>query len=230
MPVSIIYIDGIEIKLSRKRMKTLRLSVCSTLGEVRLSVPYWFPRSEINQFLDSRRDWIKKNHLKALNQPKAKRLTIKTGELHWFQGKTYPLIVSEGATVNLITLKEGAIQLDFKSNLTLEDKTKLLNDWYRSQFKRLLPELLSKWQPIVKQTANEYRIKKMKTLWGSCNINDKRIWLNLELIKKPLSCIEYVLVHELVHLYEKHHNARFKAYMSEFMPDWQLHQKRLESQ
>ena len=99
----------------------------------------------------------------------------------------------------------------------------LLNDWYRRRLKELVPDLIAKWQPVVGVQVADWGIKKMKTRWGSCNTRDHRVWLNLELAKKPPRCLEYVLVHELVHLLESHHNDRFKALMDQFMPQWQLH-------
>ena len=91
---------------------------------------------------------------------------------------------------------------------------------YRDEIKKVVPELLEKWQPIVGKKASDWGIKKMKTKWGSCNIEQHRIWLNLELVKKPLACIEYILVHELVHLHDRNHNEHFKCLMDKFMPDW----------
>lgn len=99
----------------------------------------------------------------------------------------------------------------------------MLNQWYRQQIKQLIPDLLTKWEPVVGVQAAEWGIKKMKTRWGTCNIGAKRIWLNLELAKKPIQCLEYILVHELVHLLERRHNDRFRDLMDKFMPQWRLH-------
>ena len=97
----------------------------------------------------------------------------------------------------------------------------MLNEWYRSQLKARIPDLLDHWQSATNKQVADWGIKKMKTKWGSCSISQRRIWLNLELAKKPIECLEYVLVHELVHLLERHHNDRFKAHMDKYLPQWQ---------
>lgn len=110
-----------------------------------------------------------------------------------------------------------------------ESKEKLLTEWYREQLKRIIPELLEKWQPVIGQNANDWGVKKMKTKWGSCNIEQRRVWLNLELAKKPIECLEYILVHELVHFYERNHNQRFKDILEKAMPNWQARRRLLNS-
>ncbi len=104
-----------------------------------------------------------------------------------------------------------------KSNMAL-----IVTSWYRNQLKNKIPILLEKWQPIVGVQVNDWRVKKMKTKWGSCNISAKRIWINLELAKKSPECLEYILVHELVHLHERHHNENFMKLMDQFLPNWRV--------
>ena len=95
-----------------------------------------------------------------------------------------------------------------------------MTEWYRKELRELIPPLIAKWEPILGVRVNEFGIKKMKTRWGSCNPEVKRIWLNLELAKKSPTCIEYVLVHEMAHLLERSHNETFVAYMDKFLPNW----------
>ncbi|MCB1767209.1 MAG: M48 family metallopeptidase [Candidatus Competibacteraceae bacterium] len=103
-----------------------------------------------------------------------------------------------------------------------EARAAILQDWYRQTLQAQLPALLAEWEPRVGVTVAEARIRRMKTRWGSCNIPARRIWLNLELAKKPPAGLEYVLVHELVHLHERTHNARFQAFMDALLPNWRL--------
>jgi predicted metal-dependent hydrolase len=103
----------------------------------------------------------------------------------------------------------------------------IMNEWYRQQLKKQVPDLIEKYEKLMDVKVNEFGIKKMKTKWGTCNINAQRIWLNLELIKKPEHCLEYIVVHEMVHLLERHHNARFIAYMDKFLPQWRSHKQEL---
>jgi predicted metal-dependent hydrolase len=114
-----------------------------------------------------------------------------------------------------------------KSTTSHEKRLELIQQWYRAQLKAIIPTLIDKWSAIVGVEIYEWGVKQMKTKWGSCNIEDHRIWLNLELIKKPLHCIEYIIVHELVHLIERHHSDRFKAVMDKVMPHWRIYRDEL---
>ncbi|WP_205747628.1 SprT family zinc-dependent metalloprotease [Desulforhopalus sp. IMCC35007] len=112
--------------------------------------------------------------------------------------------------------------LHVRPETTTANRLVVLNDWYRVQLKKRIPSLLDKWQSKIGVEASSWGVKRMKTRWGSCNIGSKRIWLNLELAKKPPECLEYVLVHELVHLLERHHNDRFRGFRDRFMPTWRV--------
>jgi predicted metal-dependent hydrolase len=103
---------------------------------------------------------------------------------------------------------------------TIEKRERIVSQWYREELKRLIPEYIEKWEDTIGVTVNEWGVKLMKTKWGTCNEQDKRIWINLELAKKNPKCLEYIIVHEMVHLLERNHNDRFKAYMDEFLPNW----------
>ncbi len=103
----------------------------------------------------------------------------------------------------------------------------MLHRWYRQRLREQIPELIAKWEPVICVNVSDWGIKKMKTRWGTCTIAARRIWLNLELAKKPLSCLEFILVHEMVHFLERHHNDRFREYMDRFMPQWRLHRDEL---
>jgi len=111
----------------------------------------------------------------------------------------------------------------------LHHSDRVLQGWYRRQLKELIPPLLEKWQPILKVQVADWGIKKMKTKWGACNIDVRRIWLNPELAKKPVQCLEYLVVHELVHLLERHHNDRFMAIMDKCLPQWRLYRQELNA-
>jgi len=119
------------------------------------------------------------------------------------------------------------MMLRVHSESTRADREAVLLHWYRTQLRKQVPSLKAKWEPVVGVSVAEVRIKKMKTLWGSCNAEAGRIWLNLELAKKPVSCLEYILVHEMVHLLERRHNNQFRNYMDSLMPTWRLHREEL---
>lgn len=124
-------------------------------------------------------------------------------------------------------LKHKTIELYVRPNTTTKKRKSILDEWYRAEMKKVIPPLLEKWENKIGVKANNFGVKLMRTKWGTCNIEAKRIWLNLELAKKPLICLEYILVHELVHLLERNHNDRFIKYMNEFMPKWRFHRDEL---
>ena len=103
-----------------------------------------------------------------------------------------------------------------------EQREKVLNEWYRRELKARIPPLIEKWEEIIGVQIAEWGVKRMKTKWGSCNIEARRIWFNLELAKKPLPCLEYIVVHEMVHILERHHNERFTSLMDAFLPSWRI--------
>lgn len=152
------------------------------------------------------------------------------GESHYFFGRRYRLkVIEKSANSNLTIKGSNTLLLTTTKNSTKEQRLKLLDDWYRAQLKAKFPELVSKWQSIINVEASYFGIRKMKTKWGSCNTSSKRIWLNLELAKKPPECLEYIIVHELVHLLERHHNSRFKKLMDTLMPNWLMHRNTLNT-
>lgn len=222
-----IAIQNIEVRIVRKKMKTVRLSVSPPDGEVRLSVPQRFPEKDIRSLLEEKLPWIEKKRSEVLAKPPL-RLQFLSGEEHYFLGKPYLLQRVDSEDMPSVSLNENQIIMKISPDLSKEFRQLVLDEWYRLQLQQQLPLLTSKWESIVRQQANEYRIKKMKTRWGTCNTVDRRIWLNLELIKQPLECIEYVLVHELVHFYERYHNQNFKKHMDQFMPQWRLYDQHLK--
>jgi predicted metal-dependent hydrolase len=129
-------------------------------------------------------------------------------------------VIERHGNHEVIIINNSIIQLFVNPGTSHKNRALVLTEWYREQLKLKIPDLLNRWQSIIGEQVADWGIKKMKTKWGSCNIKERRIWLNLELAKKPIECLEYVLVHELVHLLERHHNERFQAYMDQYLPHW----------
>lgn len=222
-----IAIRDVEVRIIRKKMKTVRLAVYPPDGEVRLSVPQRYPEKDIHRLLEEKLPWIEEKRSKILEQQRPE-LQFVSGEQHYFLGRLYlfELVEAEGRAG--VVIDGERIIMKAPKAYSAELRRKVLDEWYRLQLQLLLPEITPKWEKIAGKKAREYRIKKMKTRWGTCNPRDSRIWLNLELMKKPLECIEYVLVHELVHFYERYHNQNFKQHMDRFMPQWRFHQGQLK--
>ena len=149
------------------------------------------------------------------------------GESHYFLGQRYRLRVIEHHAAGKVVLRNASIDLYVRPETSADQREQVLHRWYRKQLKALVPPLLEKWQLVLGVDVADWGIKKMKTKWGACTIDARRIWINLELAKKPVQCLEYIIVHELVHLLERHHCDRFTAYMDQFLPPWRRYRTEL---
>lgn len=220
MPEMIIEIDGLPVTLLRKRIKNLNLRIHRT-GNVQISAPLKHPIDSIYRFLQDKRAWID-NHRQRLLQIQQNETpkTLQSGDGIFFLGHRYEPIHHESAQKNEIVIEHGLLHFFMRPDITVLQQQLCLTRWYHQQMLQRLPCLCAKWENIIGVNANKVQIRTMKTRWGSCNIVKKQITLNLRLIQKPLICLEYVIVHELVHLLEASHNKRFYAFMSQFMPDW----------
>lgn len=221
-------VRGIPVEVVRKDIKNLHLGVYPPNGRVRVAVPLRLDDEAVRQAIISRLGWIRRHQNGFEQQHRQSMREMITGESHYVQGRRYRLDVVE---------HDGPAAVSLRNNTTLElrvrpetDRYKrevVLHRWYRRRLREQIPQLVAKWQPEIGVTVAEWRIKKMKTLWGACNIEARRIWLNLELAKKPASCLEFILVHEMVHLLARQHNDQFRAYMDQFMPQWRLYRDEL---
>jgi predicted metal-dependent hydrolase len=223
-----ITISNLTIDIIRKDIKNMHLAVYPPTGRIRLSVPNSTDSEMLRLFAISKLGWIKK-HIKNFNdQPRESKRTFQNGESHYFMGRRFLLTLSF-SNRQRVSKNGNKIILQVKENATTEEKATLMKEWYRKELKKIIPPLIEKWETIMGVKSNSWGIKVMKTKWGTCNVDEKRIWLNLELSKKPLNCIEYIIVHELVHLLERSHNDKFVAYMDKFMPKWRQYREELNS-
>ena len=223
-----IEVSGIRVEVVRKPIKNLHLSVHPPEGRVRVSAPQRIDEKAVSLAVASRLAWIRRHQQRFADQPRQSKREMVSGESHYFRGRRYRLRVTEHNGPNRVSVNgTSELKMWVRPGTDVDKREQLLNDWYRRYMKELLPDLISHWQPVVGVQAADWGVKKMKTRWGSCNTQDRRIWLNLELAKKPPQCLEYVLVHEMVHLLERHHNDRFRILMDKFMPQWRLHRDEL---
>ena len=170
--------------------------------------------------------WIKRQQARFEAQPRQSEREMVSGESHYFLGRRYRLRVVERDGPSRVVLRNrSTLELHVRGEYGAEKREQVLQRWYRERLRELVPPLLEKWEAILGVQAADWGIKKMKTKWGACNVDARRIWLNLELAKKPVQCLEYIIVHELVHLLERHHNDRFVALMDRHLPQWRHHRK-----
>ena len=218
---SMLTVNGVDVQIIRKDIKNLHLTVHPPDGQVRVSAPRNITDDNVRLAIVSKIHWIKKKRKAFEGQARQTERRYISGECHYFFGKRCRLqLIERTGKHDIQLMKSGRLKMFVKPGTTITSKEKLLNEWYRSELKKRLPELIDKWQPIIGRNITDWGIRKMKTRWGSCNISDKRIWLNLELVKKPPECLEYVFVHEMVHLLERNHNERFKKFMDKYLPKW----------
>lgn len=202
--------NGFVIKISKKRIKNINLRL--TRQGIALSAPIGLSIGKIKEFLWVKQSWIEKH---------AQRLQSEAPSTdHFFLGKPYALKIIPSDQKPKVTLDGSALYLWLPLSASDLDKKKLLHKWYATQMGIYLPDLIQKWEARIGVHAHQWRMRAMKSRWGSCNTLKKSICLNIYLIQRPLSCLEYVLVHELVHLLEPSHNQRFHALMDLYLPDW----------
>lgn len=218
------YLDDIPIQLTRKAVKNLNLRIQHG-ARVQLSVPKACSPREINDFLEAKKSWIKKHYQPVL----AKTSQFNTGDVLYVSGKPYTLQIMPHAKRPQVTLKDDQLYCYVKEPSEIQAKQKALETWYKDQMQSIMPPLIEKWTAQIGVEVLQWRLRWMKTRWGTCNPRAKRIWLNASLMQMPIACIELVLVHELVHLLETGHNKRFYTLMTQHLPDWPAREKLLKS-
>lgn len=225
-----ITVSDITIDIVRKNIKNLRLGVYPPEGRVRVAAPLRIDDEAVRLFAISKLSWIKHQQAKFENQERQTKREYISGESHYFEGYRYLLnVIYHNAPPKVEIRNKTYIDLYVRTGSSIKQCEQVMREWYRQRLKEKIPALLEKWEKVTGLKVNDWQVKQMKTRWGSCKIGAKRIWLNLELIKKPTICLEYVIVHELVHLLERRHNNRFKSLMSKFMPQWKFHQSELNN-
>ena len=223
-----IEVQGISVEVVRKDIKNLHIAVYPPSGHVRVAAPLAFDDTAVRMAVISRLGWIRRQQATFTKQDRQSQREFVTGESHYFAGRRYRLDVVERDAPPKVWLPNNTkIALSVRPGSDRNTRESVLHRWYRQHLRTQLPPLLEKWEAKIGVSVNEVRIKKMKTLWGSCSIEAKRIWLNLELAKKPSACLVYILVHEMVHLLEREHNDRFRGLMDKHLPQWRTYRDTL---
>lgn len=222
-----IELGDITVDVVLKDIKNVHLSVYPPTGRVRISAPKRMNMDTIRVFAISKLAWIKQQQAKLREQERETPRDYVDRESHYVWGKRYLLTVIESDEPPSIELKHKRLLLRVRPGADKEKRQALIEEWYRARLKESVPPLLARWQPLLGVRVERFFVQRMKTKWGSCNPRAQTIRLNTELAKKPAECLEYIVVHELVHLLEPTHNARFLAFMDHFMPNWQFHRQTL---
>jgi hypothetical protein len=223
--VSQIKLGDIAVDVVLKDIKNVHLSVYPPTGRVRISAPTRMSIDTIRVFAISKLHWIKEQQVKLREQERETPRDYVDRESHYVWGKRYLLSVVESDELPSIELSHSRMILRVRPGTDEGRREALVEKWYRKQMKEAVPPLLDRWQPLLGVRAERFFVQRMKTKWGSCNHKAGTIRLNTELAKKPAECVEYIVVHELVHLLEPTHNSRFVALMDRFIPKWQFYRE-----
>ena len=222
-----IEISGIQIEVQKKNIKNLHLSVMPPYGNVRVSAPIHLSDESIAMFIRTKLSWIKKQKEKFEKQLRQCEREYVSGETLYVFGQQYFLRVEYSYKGNSLVLEGNEAILTVRKESTAKQREAFVNEWYRSLLKEKIEQYLPKWEKITGLYCDLWQTKYMTTRWGTCNTNTRKIWLNLQLAKKPIECLEYVILHELAHLKVRNHSKDFVAIMDQYMPYWRETKKLL---
>lgn len=217
---SALQVGGVRIAVQREDIRNLHLSVYPPDGAVRIAAPTWMDADAVRLFAIAKLGWIKRQQKKLREQEREPARDYVECESHYVWGRRYLLHVVERDAAPAVVLRHRHLELGMRPGTTRDQRAAIVSAWYRAQVRAAVPALLDRWQPLVRRAPHAIYVQYMKTRWGGCNVASGNIRLNTELAKKPQECLEYVLLHELVHLREPTHNARFIALMDRLMPRW----------
>lgn len=225
---SLLQVGGIEAAVLYKPVKNLHLNVLPPAGKVRVTAPQNMNEDAIRTFLATRILWIKKMQAKFKGQERQTPREYVSGETYYFFGKKYKLEVLEKDINPSVEIKgKKKILLTIRPKTNVSKREEIMQNWYRNELRKFLEKAIDKWEKKIGVKADSWGIRRMKTRWGTCNHKKRNIWLNLELAKKPESCIEYVILHEVLHLIEEKHSEKFIALLNKYMPKWKSEKEEL---
>ena len=212
----------------RKRIRHLYIRVGPPDGRVRVSAPLYIDEASVRQAVAKRMSWIRRQQEKHRRRGRETELRLVSGERHYVEGSSVSLnVTTYDGPPSVYLLGESTLEMRVRPGADLRQRSELLTRWYRHRLGSRVPAIIAAWEPVMEVQVAEWRIRRMKTRWGTCNCRARRIWLNLELAKKPIRCLEYVIVHEMAHLIEPSHNRRFWGILDRFMPNWRSYREEL---
>jgi len=215
-------IGGITVDVVRKKVKNMHLRVCRRTGRIGISAPMRMPLSVIRLFVLSKQGWIKKQQARLEARERMPVYAYRDQEVHQVWGEAHALCLVDSEEAPSVRVEELRMILSVRADTPFEQKKMIVEAWYRELVEAALPILIRKWEPVLGVKVRGCTVRTMKTRWGSCTPRTGRIRINTELAKRPPECLEYIVVHELVHLMEPSHNQRFVGLMTQVYPQWKL--------
>jgi predicted metal-dependent hydrolase len=219
--MEVITVNKIPVEVEWKNIKNIHLTVYPPDARVHISAPMAMTADSVRLYVITKLEWINKRIEMVRNQARQSEREYVSGENHYYKGIRYRLnVVYRNAPASVEIKGTQHIQLFVREGSSSEKRGEVLREWYRTELKEVLQPIVAKWEEILQVKAKHWEVKQMKTLWGSCNTRSQRIIFNLELIKKPTQCIEYIVAHEMTHLVERLHNSKFMAILDNQLPNW----------
>lgn len=225
----LITVSGIDVQVNKKNIKNMHLSVKPPLGNVVVSAPLLMSQKSIENFVRLNSGWIKKQQEKFINQPRMTARQYVSGETYYIFGKQF-FLEFVSASKKSFKIDGNKIVLGMKADSTVEQREKFVREKFRQILIEQLERLIPKWEKTTNLYCESFKTKYMLTRWGTCNSKAKRIWINLQMVEKPLDCLEYIILHELIHLKISNHGKDFINMMNQFMPDWKDRKNLLNGQ
>lgn len=228
--MAIINVSDISVEVIKKDIKNLHLWVYPPHGNVRVASPHHIDDEAIRLLVVWKLTWIKKQIKSFVAQRRETVREYVSWESHYYFWKRYLLNVIELDSHSKIKVKirnKKYIDLYVKKNSSTEQRKKIMDKWLRSKLKSQCEKSLKVWKEITGLEINEFKIRVMKTKWWSCNIEAKKILINFELVKKDKKHLEYIILHELIHLIERNHNDNFKFHLDKYLPNWRIYRQNL---
>jgi len=220
-------VAGLGVDVTYKEIKNLHISVHPPMGRVRVAAPRRMDEDTVRRAIAQRLPWIRKQRAQLQSAKRQTKRAMLSGESHYVWGQRYRLDVSRTSGNHRVEPVGTTLWVVASEGATAEERFGVLDRWYRRELKAAIPPLLEKWQPLLGVKVSRFVVRRMKTKWGTCVPASATIWLNPELAKKNPRCLEYLVVHELVHLHERTHNERFIELMEAHLPDWRARRDEL---
>lgn len=216
----VIELGDIIIQVTRKNIKNVHLSVYPPEGRVTLSAPLNTRLEVARAYAISKLRWIRQQQNKLRDQARQSPRLFIERESHYLWGRRYLLVIEEEEMKPQVSIDHKRITLYVRPGSSHIKRAETVHEWHKSLLHDFIPHLISKWEPKIGVSVSNYFLQRMKTKWGSCNPKQGNIRLNTELVKKPKDLIEYVVVHEMIHLLEPIHSDRFITLITEHYPSW----------
>ena len=224
-----ITISNISCEVEWKSIKNIHLTVYPPEGRVHVSAPKRMSKENVRLFLLTKLPWLKAQLKDLSSVERQSSRQYVSGEDHYFMGQRYRLKLQLADAAPKVYIENNNFMvLQVRPGSDVERKAEVMYDWYRQQLRETLDKLIPMWEERMAVKSTGYKIQRMKTEWGSCNHRTRHLLFNSELAKKPLRCIEFIVVHELNHINHRLHDAMFVDDMNKFLPDWEKRKKELD--